>query len=151
MEAEARSKIRRLLRAGITCFLDLTYPGESGLLPYASLMEDEAARLGIPTSYNRLPVQDMGTPSAEEMARILSLISKTLANKQRIYLHCWGGRGRTGTVVGCYLVQQGLSGEQALEQIRQMRQVTEKSALPSPETAAQRAMVLLWTPQPWIE
>ena len=26
---------------------------------------------------------------------------------RKVYVHCWGGVGRTGTVVGCYLVRQG--------------------------------------------
>ena len=31
-----------------------------------------------------------------------------------MYLHCWGGVGRTGTVVGCWLVRHGRTGDEAL-------------------------------------
>ena len=38
-EPEAQVKINRLLDAGISCFIDLTEPGESGLLPYHHLLK----------------------------------------------------------------------------------------------------------------
>src|SRR3712207_6971239 len=37
------------------------------------------------------------------------------------YVHCWGGIGRTGTVVGCYLVEHGMDGEQAIAAIAEWR------------------------------
>ena len=80
------------------------------------------------------------------MEKILKTITDVLANGENIYLHCWGGRGRTGTVVGCYLVQQGIPAEEALEQIRRWRQPTPRAYFPSPETNSQLMMVLTWTP-----
>ena len=61
-----------------------------------------------------------------------------------IYLHCYGGKGRTGTVVGCFLVEQGFTGEEALEQIEALRGEKLMKDGPSPETDAQRAMVIDW-------
>jgi hypothetical protein len=145
-EDEARAKIRRFLQAGVTCFMDLTHAGESNLRPYAGILAEEAERLGKTVTYTRLPIDDMSTPSQGAMGKIQVVIQKALTRGENIYLHCWGGRGRTGTVVGCYLVQQGLPAERALEQIRLWRQVTEKAHLPSPETFAQDAMVLNWSP-----
>ena len=152
-EEEARAKIRRFLQAGVTRFIDLTHPGESNLRPYAGMLAEEAQRLeggrpGKTVSHTRLPIDDMSTPSLAEMGRIQAVIQKALRDGETIYLHCWGGRGRTGTVVGCYLVEQGIPGEQALEQVRTWRQVTDKAHLPSPETYAQQAMVLNWSPLP---
>ncbi|MBA3406233.1 MAG: dual specificity protein phosphatase family protein [Gemmatimonadaceae bacterium] len=34
-----------------------------------------------------------------------------------IYVHCWGGVGRTGTVVGCYIVRHGRTGDDALGEV----------------------------------
>lgn len=31
-----------------------------------------------------------------------------------VYLHCWGGIGRTGTIVGCWLARNGFPGKAAL-------------------------------------
>jgi hypothetical protein len=152
-EEGTRAKIRRFFQAGITRFIDLTHVGETNLRPYAGMLAEEARRqesdrLVKTVLHTRLPIDDMSTPSQVEMGRIQAAIHKALQEGETIYLHCWGGRGRTGTVVGCYLVEQGMSGEQALEQIRTWRQVTEKAHLPSPETFAQEAMVLNWSPFP---
>ena len=38
---------------------------------------------------------------------ILDKIDDDLAAGHNIYVHCWGGVGRTGTVVGCWLVRHG--------------------------------------------
>ena len=40
-----------------------------------------------------------------------------LAGGRTVYLHCRGGIGRTGTVLGCYLVRQGQTAEEALASI----------------------------------
>jgi hypothetical protein len=65
---------------------------------------------------------------------------------RKIYLHCWGGIGRTGTTVGCYLVRQGKSGAEALEQLAAWwRNVPKSRYFPrSPETDAQMDFVLHW-------
>ncbi|WP_374108489.1 hypothetical protein [Nostoc sp. XA010] len=31
-------------------------------------------------------------------------IDRALNGQEKVYVHCWGGIGRTGIVVGCYLV-----------------------------------------------
>ncbi len=146
VEADARTKIRRLLDHGITFFIDLTEAGESGLVPYEPILAGQTGEDGRPIQYTRLPVQDCGIPERKMMEKILKTISEGLADGENLYLHCWGGRGRTGTVVGCYLVQQGTPAEQALEQIRIWRQPTSRAYFPSPETNSQVMMVLTWSP-----
>ena len=73
------------------------------------------------------------------MTTILDALDSALAAGHTVYLHCHGGRGRTGTVVGCWLVRHGLTGEQALDRIADLRGDDE-----SPETDEQRAFVLNW-------
>ena len=36
------------------------------------------------------------------MVAILDSLDTAIADEHTIYLHCWGGIGRTGTVVGCW-------------------------------------------------
>jgi protein-tyrosine phosphatase len=91
-----------------------------------------------------MPIKSFSTPSRAEMIRTLDTIDTALAGGQTVYVHCWAGIGRTGTVVGCYLVRHGLSGTQALEEIAQLRQGTPHGGWTSPETEAQRQMVLNW-------
>lgn len=139
-----RSKLRQVLEAGVTYFLDLTEPGEHGLPPYTAWLQQEAASLGRAAEHRRLPIQDRGTPTPEEMARILDTLDTALAAGQTVYVHCYAGIGRTGAVVGCHLVQHGMGGEQALTEIARLRQGTTHDWVTSPETAAQRQMVRDW-------
>ena len=41
------------------------------------------------------------------MVEILDAIDDDLAVGHNVYVHCWGGVGRTGTVVGCWLIRHG--------------------------------------------
>ena len=139
----SRPKLRRLLEAGVTFFLDLTEV-EEGLRPYALLLQEEAAFLDRSVVHRRTPIRDGGIPTPEEMARILNTTDSALAEGHTIYVHCWGGKGRTGTVIGCYLVRHGMGGEEALDEISRLRQGTHDERDPSPETEVQRQMVRNW-------
>ena len=55
------------------------------------------------------------------MNAVLDMLDTALQAGQAVYLHCWAGIGRTGTVVGCYLVRHGLTGEQALARLVTLR------------------------------
>ena len=140
----SRTKLSRFLSAGVTFLLDLTEAGEYNLKPYASLLRDLTVGSDRPPIHHRLPIQDMGTPSPARMKQILDTIDTALSEGEVVYLHCFGGIGRTGTVVGCYLVRHGLSGEAALAEIARLRQNTPDDWQESPETTAQRQMVLEW-------
>jgi protein-tyrosine phosphatase len=143
-EALSREKLRRLLEAGVTFFLNLTEAGEYGLRSYAPLLDQEAAALGREVEHKRMSIRDRGTPTAEAMTDILDSIDATLAAGGTVYVHCYAGIGRTGTVVGCYLARHGMSGEEALAEIARLRQGISDGWITSPETAAQREMVRNW-------
>jgi hypothetical protein len=121
----------------VTSFVNLTEEHE-GLPPYeANVAQDvRLARRSIP---------DFGCPSPEHMADTLDLIDSELERGEVVYLHCFGGRGRTGTVVGCWLVRHGSSGEEALAKVKNLRQRIPQAARPSPETAQQRDFVRAWS------
>ena len=44
-----------------------------------------------------------------------------LDQNQGVAIHCWGGRGRTGTIAARILVERGLSPQLAIERVRQHR------------------------------
>jgi protein-tyrosine phosphatase len=79
------------------------------------------------------------------MTRILDDVDEARAAGATVYVHCWGGRGRTGTVVGCWLVRHGLDDGDPLGRIARLRRDVEDAQAASPETAAQRTMVTGWT------
>ena len=140
-DAQARRQLRRLRWSGVTEFIDLTEAGEFGLRPYAPLL-DGAAR------HRRFEIPDRDVPSLETMREILDAIDAALAERRTVYVHCFGGIGRTGTVVGCWLVRHGTTADDALRQIARLREGTSDSWWPSPETDEQRAFVLTWPERP---
>jgi hypothetical protein len=142
--AAAEIKLGRYLDASVTFFVDLTEAGEYRLRPYAAAVSRLAAARGLRVAHHRLSIPDLGTPSPEAMTRILNTLDEALTRGETVYVHCFGGIGRTGTVIGCWLVRHGLTGEQALDQIAAWRRGTPDGWKQSPETAAQRQMVLNW-------
>jgi len=144
-QVQARQKIRRLLQENITFFLDLTEEGE--LQPYTPILREEDFMPFRVAEYRRMPIIGLSTPTQAEMTRILDTIDTALAADEAVYVHCWAGIGRTGTVVGCYLVRHGLSGTQALENIAELRRDMPNGWLTSPETETQCQMILNWSEQ----
>lgn len=143
----ARQRLNAFLQAGFNTFFDLTSPGE--LTPYEPVLEEEATDYGIEITYRRFAINDFGLPSLEKMLAILDAIDTARQSGRKIYLHCQGGIGRTGTVVGCYLVEQGMGGQQALDQLAEWWRNVPKSAFypHSPETTAQEEFVRNWREQ----
>jgi protein-tyrosine phosphatase len=78
------------------------------------------------------------------MREILTQIARALEGDAPVYVHCWGGIGRTGTVVGCWLVERGHTGPSALEQLKTLRLHPEKNRRPSPEMPEQIDFVRTW-------
>jgi len=143
--AAARERLRGYLDAGITFFLDLT-DARDELESYAGLLRDEAAARGLRVEHRRLPIRDLSVPDPHDMAHILDTLDEALRAGHTVYVHCWGGIGRTGTVVGCHLVRRGMTGEQALAQIAHWWRGVAKSWLHprSPQTEEQIAYVRNW-------
>ena len=79
------------------------------------------------------------------MKSILDEIDATIASGGKVYVHCWGGRGRTGTVVGCWLIRHNVAVPgRAVQEIQRLRAGTPDAHLQSPETREQVAFVQGW-------
>lgn len=122
-------EVRQLVEAGVTLFLDLTREGE--LEPYASLVEP-------PARYVNRPVLDFSVPTREGLVATLDEIDAEVDSGGIVYVHCWAGCGRTGVVVGSWLVRHGASPEDAL------RVIAETRGLGCPQTLEQKVFVLDW-------
>lgn len=139
-----RQRIDALLQAGFDTFIDLTKPEET--VAYVRLLLDEAKVYDVKVKHHRFAIGDFGLPTPKLMLQILDTIDAELAAGKKVYLHCWGGIGRTGTTVGCYLVRRGRSGEEALRQLAEWWKRVPKSIIhtASPETREQAEFVLHW-------
>ena len=130
------------LEAGFDVFIDLTRPGE--LPPYLPALEQQARRYNVTVHHHRFVIEDRGLPAPEQMKSLLDIIDGALAAGKKVYLHCWGGIGRTGTTVGCWLVRHGLTGEAALRRLNELYRTSEQGHIfsHSPETEAQVRFIL---------
>lgn len=113
---------------------------------------------GVPypkTEYTRFAIPDCGVPQGtENIARLVERIIRNGTScsdyNNKTYIHCWGGIGRTGTIVAClyaYLLKgKGLSADkiycQAMQQLQDSFSRCHKSKYrTSPENTLQREFV----------
>jgi protein-tyrosine phosphatase len=141
--ASARAKLRAFLDAGIRSFIDLTESHE--LPPYDDVLREIARERKVEVTYERVSIRNLGIPTRQVMDEILASIRAHAAAGRPVYVHCWGGIGRTGTVAGCWLVDHGSSCDEALGRIRALRAETPDGWQRSPETDAQRSFVRAWS------
>jgi hypothetical protein len=143
----ASQNVRRHLEAGVRFFIDLTEEGE--LVPYDDILATEASRLGIENfEYQRFGIPDINIPDSDELtASALDAIDRGSRELPVVYIHCRGGIGRTGTIVGCWFRRHlGLTGDEALDKVAELWEGVEKSARcpSSPETIPQCDYVRKW-------
>ncbi len=141
-DQQTRLKLSRLLKAGVTSFLDLTVEGE--LPSYENLLKEQVGWENVEVTYQRIAIQDLELPTDEQMNKILDAIDEQIHQGRAVYVHCRAGIGRTGTVVGCYLVRHGMPGAEALNTIARLRAGTTSGWTRSPETDEQVEFVLNW-------
>ena len=146
-EEPTRKRLDALIEAGFNTFIDLTNANE--MAPYANILHEQASAYDVEVVHHRFPIGDFGLPTPERMNDILNKIEESLQAGRRVYLHCWGGIGRTGTTVGCYLVRQGKTAEEALDQLSAWwRSVPKSQYHPySPETGEQVNFIRAWARQ----
>lgn len=135
-ERSSSAKLAALVDAGVTAFVDLTQPGE--LSPYDHWLNGQ--------KYERFPIVDVSVPETPVCERVLDAIDGHLAAGRMTYVHCWGGVGRTGVVIGCWLARHGDGGADGLAQLRHLWKSCPKSGWrESPETLDQEQFVLGWS------
>lgn len=130
-------KVKQFERFGITHFVDLTEEGE--LQPYEHLLYKGA-------KYLRFPIRDVSIPHSTESVRgLIAKIMKVIKDdpNAKVYIHCWGGVGRTGVVVGCLLGELYKQGyDETLKRLEQLFAACPKSARRNtPETAEQHKFI----------
>lgn len=147
---EAGRRLNSLLDAGIRTIINLMEEDETDwqgdeFEHYEETIRILADNRGVDVDCLRIPVRDVDVPSSIVMASILNKIDRAIAQGKPVYVHCWGGKGRTGTVVGCWLARQGrATGDEALALVSELRKNDPSRFQPSPETEKQRQMVRAW-------
>ena len=73
--------------------------------------------------YLHISVQDYGAPSLEELDYVVNNISQQIDRIRPIIVHCSGGKGRTVTIQGVYLIKKenGMSADKAISKLKRIR------------------------------
>ena len=142
-------KLMGLVQAGIRRVVNLIPENETGrngepFDPYAQRLQTFAKERNASVECIRLGFADGSIPDVSLMKTILDTIDASIAARLPIYVHCWGGHGRTSTVVGCYLVRHGSTAANAIERITGWRANLPKNWFPFENQ--QQAFLQAWQP-----
>jgi hypothetical protein len=143
-------RLQALMAGGIRTFIDLTDEGEINedakpIPPYRSILRELSEKERIQVTYANIPIEDRGVPSPWTMRCILDVIDRSIEDENSAYVHCWAGRGRTGTVVGCYLKRHGIAQDaDVIQKIAYLRRKVPSAKETSPHTKEQIRMVTNW-------
>ena len=114
--------------------------------PYTELIASAGAQLTPPLpvlDHVHFPIPDRGLPRDE--TDLLALVRDMLARMsqgRKLYVHCWGGHGRTGTVVAVLLAHlHGISAKTSLIMWKQMHHTRTHHATRASPEARQAAFV----------
>jgi len=147
---EEEKNLKGLIQSGIRHVISLMEPQEYNrpddpVPPYVDHMESIAQKLKISVTFDQISIKNFSVPTERQMVRILNQIDMCIKYDKSVYVHCWGGKGRTGTAVGCYLARNGIAASSdVIEMIKELRKNTENFSDPSPETKEQINMVIKW-------
>ena len=147
---EEETNLTGIIQAGIRHVISLMEPQEYNrpddpFPPYVDHMESIAQKLRVSVTFDQISIKDFSVPTERQMVRILNQIDMCIKYDKPVYVHCWGGKGRTGTVVGCYLARHRFAtGNDVIEMIKELRKNTKDFLDLSPETRGQINMVINW-------
>ena len=144
IEAECRRKLTGLVDAKVKVVINLMEVDEKNRNGELFYNYSEFLKL-YKIETHRFPIRDGSITSIKRMTEILNLIDEYISKNKMVYVHCWGGVGRTGTIVGCYLKRHGIAdNNNVLNQIDTLKINTPIASRVSPETIEQQDFVLSW-------
>lgn len=114
-----------LLEKGINAFIDLTEEDE--LVHYKKFLPTSNSVLER-VYYTRYEIEDYSVCDKETMDNIIAKINGFLESGFKLYLHSRGGVGRTGLVIGCWLIKRGYTFDEAIKKMAEMFKESAASA-----------------------
>jgi hypothetical protein len=143
-------KLRGLVAAKVSLMVSLMEENETDhrgrpFIDYGTQLSELARTRGREIGCVRFPIRDMSIPTTVQMRTILDSIKDEIARGGTVYVHCWGGKGRTATVVGCLLLEMGLENtETVLPRIKELTVHAREFFWPTPQTEEQCGFVRGW-------
>jgi protein-tyrosine phosphatase len=118
---EVNTSVNQLKNAGAQAILTLMYDKEIEKLG-ASSLQSACDEIGI--NWFQLPILDDAAPNNVFEAAFnnhLSEILNILNNQGTIAVHCKGGSGRTGLVIGLLMLELGINKHDVINQVQSIR------------------------------
>lgn len=144
-------RLEALYDAGMRTFINLQEEDETNQAGEPFVRYDEYLRRLAVISHDavhllRFPIPDRGVPSVDRMSSILDAIDLSLTARRGVYVHCFGGMGRTGTVICCWLLRHGyVDHSTVFSTLNHLRQAdAERCTWKAPENELQESFVLNW-------
>ena len=103
---------------------ELVWLRQQGIEVVLSLTEDPLWRNWVNEAglmVTQVAVVDMEAPEQEQLDRCISVIRRAHERNMGVAVHCTAGLGRTGVVLACYFISNGLSAQNASARIRRLR------------------------------
>jgi atypical dual specificity phosphatase len=72
--------------------------------------------------HRKICVEDFSSPTFDQMDEFVSFVDRKLAEGKKVLVHCYAGRGRTGTMLAAFLIHRGMSADAAFREIREKAQ-----------------------------
>jgi atypical dual specificity phosphatase len=119
---------------------DLDYLKSKGVTVLVRMIEQHKAKVTMSQVVNHgfidvhEPVIDFEPPSQIQIDKMIESIKQYVAKGRLVGVSCHAGKGRTGTILACYLVSKCLTAEQALAELKKRRGV-------GPDTPSQEEAV----------
>lgn len=71
--------------------------------------------------YLHISIPDFQPPQATQADDFVNFVSSCKTDGVPVAVHCRGGYGRTGTLIACYLISQGIPAREAIDTVRRRR------------------------------
>jgi len=103
---------------------DLEYLVKQGIKVLVTAMEDtldEQMIEAVGLDYHYIPILPYGTPSLQQIYEFIELVNRNRQKNRPVAVHCYMGWGRTGTLLAAYLISEGMSASDAIDEVRNKR------------------------------
>ncbi len=103
---------------------DLAWIAEQGVDLLVSLTEEasdpqQVTAAGMDPMH--LPIEDFTPPEPEQIDEFVAEVALRLEAGEQVGVHCHGGLGRTGTLLATWFVWEGMTGDDAIAHVRDLR------------------------------